>query len=145
MIRLPTDKIISCFYDSSEDCVKVIDPDGILMSFNPNGLTAMEIDDPKKVIGREWLQFWQGNMHDIAAKALDTAKSGRVAQFEGYCPTFKGTMKYWDVTIAPLFNDHGEIQWMLINSRDATKRKELEKEVTTLRQKVCELESSRAN
>ena len=144
MINLPTDKIISCFYDSTEDCVKVIDPDGALMSFNPHGFKVMEVDDPKTVIGKDWLAFWQGSMHDIAVAAFEKARSGKPAQFEGYCPTFKGTMKYWEVTIAPLFNDHGDIQWMLVSSRDATKRKEMEAEVAHLRERVQELESAAA-
>lgn len=139
MRNLPTDKIISCFYDSSEDCVKVVDPNGVLMSFNPNGLKAMEIDDPKKVIGKDWLSFWEGNLHKVATEAFEKAKRGELARFEGYCPTLAGTTKYWDVIIAPLMNEFGDVQWLLVNSRDETKRKELEEEVRTLREKVTEL------
>lgn len=127
--NLPTDKIISCFYGSSEDCVKVVDIDGILMSFNPNGLKTMEIDSLKDIIGKEWLSFWNGNMHAKAEAALAQAIDGQLARFEGYCPTFKGTMKYWKVAIAPLHDDIGNIQWLLITSHDATVQKELEKTV----------------
>lgn len=129
MNGLPTDKIISCFYGSSEDCVKVVNTDGMLMSFNPNGLKIMEIDSQSDVLGKDWVSFWQGNMHQKAADALQQANDGKLAKFEGYCPTFKGTMKYWEVAIAPLFDDFGNIQWLLITSRDATKQKDLEKKV----------------
>lgn len=131
MKDLPTDKIISCFYGSSEDCVKVIDTDGILMSFNPNGLKVMEIDDERDVLGKDWLHFWNGNIKDKAAVALEKAKHGELARFEGYCPTFKGNMKYWEVSIAPLFNEYKEISWLLVTSRDATKQKDLEKLVVS--------------
>ncbi|MDL2363030.1 MAG: PAS domain-containing protein [Patescibacteria group bacterium] len=134
MKKLPTDKIISCFYDSSEDCVKVVNTDGMLMSFNPNGLKVMEIDDEKEVLGQEWLSFWRGDLQNEARTALATAKRGKLAKFEGYCPTYKGTMKYWKVSIAPLFDDFGGINWLLVMSRDATKQIELEKQLEALKQ-----------
>lgn len=127
MIDLPTDKIISCFYDSTKDCVKVVNTDGLLMSFNPHGLDIMEIDSPSDVIGKDWLTFWQGDMQSKATRALQQAIDGSVARFEGYCPTFKGTVKYWEVTIAPLYDDFGNIQWLLVTSRDTTKQRDLEK------------------
>lgn len=145
MASLPTDKIISCFYDSSEDCIKVVDPSGMLLSLNPNGLKALEIDDPKDVLGKEWLAFWKGDLHQLAVTALESAVNGQLAKFEGYCPTFKGTMKYWEVTIAPLFNDFGEVQWILVNSRDATRRIALEAELDALRHQVSELQELQAH
>jgi PAS domain S-box-containing protein len=141
MSDLPTDKIISCFYGSSEDCVKVVNTDGIIMSFNPNGLQVMEIDNEKDVIGKEWLNFWNGDLRGKAAEALALSKTGKLARFEGYCPTFKGTMKYWEVSIAPLHDDYGDILWLLVTSRDATKQKDLEKLVTEQQSRITHLES----
>jgi PAS domain S-box-containing protein len=141
MADLPTDKIISCFYGSSQDCVKVVNTDGIIMSFNPNGLQVMEIDNEKDVIGKEWLNFWNGELQDKAAEALALSKTGKLARFEGYCPTFKGTMKYWEVSIAPLHDDYGDILWLLVTSRDATKQKDLEKLVAKQQGRITYLES----
>lgn len=143
MSSLPTDKIISCFYDSSEDCVKVINTDGILLSFNPYGLKAMEIDDPNDVLGKDWLKFWKGNMEPLAAAALEQAKAGTLARFEGYCPTFKGTMKYWEVSLAPLLDEFGDVQWILVTSRDMTRYKDLESEVAELRRELSDLKTSK--
>lgn len=141
MRDLPTDKIISCFYGSSDDCIKVIDTSGTLMSFNPNGLRVMEIDDEKSVIGREWLTFWDESMLPKAAAALEKAKHGELAKFEGYCPTFKGTMKYWEVSIAPLYDGVGGVAWLLVISREATREKELERTVAALSKRIKALES----
>ena len=140
-MALPTDKIISCFYNSSEDCVKVLDPSGILMSFNPNGLKVMEIDNPADVIGKDWLTFWRGNLQELALEAIKKAASGKVAKFEGYCPTFKGNMRYWEVSIAPLYGDFNEVQWLLVTSKDATKRIEMEETIKTLRKEVTSLKA----
>ena len=142
MVRdLPTDKIISCFYGSSQDCIKVIDPDGTLMSFNPNGLKVMEIDDESQVIGKEWLSFWEGEFNQKALEALEVARKGKLARFEGYCPTFKGTMKYWEVSIAPLYGEFGNIQWLLVMSHDASRLKELEALVKDQRTQISDLKS----
>ncbi len=141
MNSLPTDKIISCFYGSSEDCVKVVNPDGMLLSFNPNGLKVMEIDNARDVIGKDWLKFWDGNMRDKAANALKKAREGKLAKFEGYCPTYKGNMRYWEVAIAPLNDDHGYIQWLLVTSRDATRTKELEQLVQKQEKQLESLKS----
>ena len=141
MNDLPTDKIISCFYGSSEDCVKVIDTSGILMSFNPNGLKVMEIDNANDVLGKDWLSFWNGNLKNKAAEALEKAKMGELSRFEGYCPTFKGNMKYWEVSIAPLYNEFQDIAWLLVTSRDATKQKDLEKLVAKQRLEIISLKA----
>ncbi|MBC7581776.1 PAS domain-containing protein [Aeromicrobium sp.] len=143
MTEIPTDKIISCFYDSSEDCVKVVDPHGMLLSLNPNGLKVMEIADSRDVIGKDWLDFWQGNLQQPASAALKLASSGKMAKFEGFCPTFKGTMKYWEVSIAPLFSDYGDVQWLLVTSHDATPRIEMQKEILALRAEIAELNASK--
>ena len=141
MHTLPTDKIISCFYGSSEDCIKVISTDGMLMSFNPNGLKVMEIDSLHDVIGQDWLTFWKGHMRQKAKEALQKAIEGELARFEGYCPTFKGTMKYWEVSIAPLYDDFGNIQWLLVTSRDQTQHKELEKKVLEQNHEIEQLKA----
>lgn len=138
---LPTDKIISCFYGSSQDCIKVVDPSGTLMSFNPNGLKVMEIDDKNQVIGKDWLSFWDGEFKQKAMAALATARDGKLARFEGYCPTFKGTMKYWEVSIAPLYGEFGDVQWLLVMSHDATRLKELESLVEDQAAQITELTS----
>ena len=142
MIGLPTEKIISCFYDSSDDCVKVVDTESRLLSFNPNGLKVMEIDNEKDVIGKDWLDFWRGSIQPLAAAALKKAADGKVAKFEGYCPTFKGNMRYWEVSIAPLRNDFNEVQWLLVTSRDATGRIELEKKLQTQAAEIKKLRAA---
>ena len=87
----------------------------------------MEIDNEKEVIGTQWLNFWQGNLHKLASDALEKAKSGELARFEGYCPTYKGNMKYWEVSIAPLYDDSNYLMWLLVSSRDRDKAKKLRK------------------
>ena len=96
----------------------------------------MEIVKQKDVLGKNWLKFWNGNFQEKATNALLKAKRGNLAKFEGYCPTFKGTMKYWEVSLAPLMNDYGSVQWILVTSRDMTKYKIMQKEINKLNKQL---------
>ncbi len=103
-----------------------MDTSGMLLSFNPNGLKVMEIDDERKVIGQDWHTFWRGDIQKDVSAAINKASKGEASSFSGYAPTFKGTMKYWEVSISPLFNDHDDVQWLLVTSHDSTRLKDLE-------------------
>ena len=136
MDKLLTDKAISCFYDTSEDCVKVIDTNGTLKSFNSGGLKVMEIDNPDDVLGKSWLDFWKGDLHDLAKQAFDTAIKGEPSMFEGLCPTLKGNIKYWTVSLVPLLDDSGAVVSVLVTSKDVTKLVELENRVKKLESEI---------
>lgn len=136
-MELPSDKIISCFYDSADDCVKVLDAQATMLSFNKKGYEVMEIDDPAQVIGHSWLDFWKGDMAQKARKAFDEALNGRMGQFEGYCPTFKGTPRWWRVNVVPLKNEYNEVQWVLAMSRDVSEIIRLREENVSLRKRLA--------
>lgn len=140
--NLPTDKIIGCFYDSTTDCVKIIDTDGNLLSFNPHGYDVMEIENPADVLGKKWLTFWEGDMLPKATEALEAAVNGKAAAFSGYCPTYKGTPKWWDVNIVPLKNEFNEVQWILAISRDVTQYENLRKENAELKSQLASAKPS---
>lgn len=141
-MKLPTDAIISCFYDSTSDCVKVIDTAGMLLSFNPHGYEVMEIDDPQMVIGKNWMSFWSEEMLPKVREAFSLAQDGQMAHFEGFCPTFKGTPKWWQVDVAPLKNEFGEVQWILAVSRDDTERRSLLAENSRLKSQLLAMQGS---
>lgn len=96
----------------------------------------MEIDNPKDVIGKDWLSFWKGEFKNKVEAAFNKAKSGEAAHFKGYCPTFKGNNKYWHVTIVPLKNEFNEVQWLLSISRDMTELKKLQDENRKLKARL---------
>ena len=135
-------QVISCFYETSEDCVKVVDTSGILQSFNENGLKVMEIDNEKDVIGKAWLSFWTGDLEIPAREAFQKAVAGEPALFEGFCPTFKGTMKYWTVSLVPIMNDAGTVASILITSKDTTKIIELEMRINDLETEMTKLRTA---
>ncbi|RLF59742.1 MAG: hypothetical protein DRN37_03560, partial [Thermoplasmata archaeon] len=63
-----------------------------------------------------------GEDHAAALQAVAEAKKGRIGNFTGYCPTEKGTPKWWEIVISPILDSAGKIDRLLAISRDNTER-----------------------
>ncbi len=133
--------------ESSADCVKVLTAEGLLLSMNYQGMCLMEIDDFTPLINQPWLSFWQEPYHEAAAEAIATAKAGKVGRFQGFCPTFKGTPKWWDVLVTPVLDAEGKLKLLLSTSRDITeiRRAEAEREKLLEREQIARAEAETAN
>ncbi|MHC5754831.1 MAG: PAS domain-containing protein [Nostoc sp.] len=112
--------------DSSSDCIKVLSLDGRLLYMNTGGLCLMEIDDLNPYLNIEWLCLWEDGYRQQAEQALAAAKTGEVSIFRGYCPTVKGTPKWWEVVVSPILDASGQLERILLISRDITERKKTE-------------------
>ncbi|MBI5491158.1 MAG: PAS domain-containing protein [Deltaproteobacteria bacterium] len=108
--------------EASPDCIKVMDLEGRLQSMSAGGQQLLEIDDFEPYRGARWQDFWQGEQHEAAARAVVEARAGGMARFEGRCPTVKGTPKWWEVVIAPLRDARGLPERLIAISRDVTVR-----------------------
>jgi len=106
--------------EASADCIKIINIDGTLQLMNNPGLCAMELDHPGQIQGKLWESLWPGAMQPTVRAAVDEARAGMPARFTGYCPTARGTPKWWDVVVTPMHADNGEIAQLLSISRDIT-------------------------
>ena len=87
---------------------------------NEGGCKQMEVDDFGLCVNKPWLEFWEGDDRERSATALAEAKQGLTSRFEGYCPTAKGTPKWWEVIVSPIRNGEGAITRILCISRDVT-------------------------
>jgi len=107
--------------ESSPDCVEVLDLEGCLLSMNSNGRAQREIDDFSLYRLAPWSDFWQSEL-DKALAAVKAAQSGQTKSFKGYCPTAKGTPRWWEVILAPILDSRGLPVRILAVSRDITER-----------------------
>ena len=107
--------------NGSTDCIKVLRYDGTLEFMNANGICLMEIDDFAPLRGKSWVSLWPEESRKVLSDAIDTARQGRHSRFEALCPTAKGTLKYWDVTVSPV-NGASGVEWLVSISRDITER-----------------------
>jgi PAS domain S-box-containing protein len=107
-------------FEASPDCVKLIDLDGRLLQMNHNGRCAMEIDDFAPLCGRLWTSLWPEESQAALAVAVEDARHGRFSRLTAFCPTVKGSPRWWDITVAPVPGPDGVPQSILSISRDVT-------------------------
>jgi PAS domain S-box-containing protein len=122
---------------SSNDCIKVLDLQGRLLSMNQGGQELLGIKNFDLFLCRNWLTFWNSQEQARAEQALDAARAGGVGRFEGFFPTLRGEAKWWDVVISPIRNAYGVPERLLAVSRDVTEQR-LTKEA--LRQREQDLQ-----
>ena len=107
-------------FESSPDCVKLLNRDGQVTAMNQHGQCTMEIDDFTAIAGRMWKELWPSQHHRQIDQALRDAAGGLTGHFNGYCPTAKGTPKWWDVIVTPVRSAEGDITSLFAISRDVT-------------------------
>ncbi|MES1026664.1 PAS domain S-box protein [Gloeocapsa sp. BRSZ] len=112
--------------ESSADCIKVLDLNGYLLTLNKPGKCLLELEDCSLLVGTPWIEFWQESDRTSASQAVNTAIAGETGRFSGYCPTMKGTPKWWDVMLTPILDITGKPKELLVVSRDITDRKQAE-------------------
>jgi PAS domain S-box-containing protein len=122
------------FFESSVDCVKVLDVEGHLLQMNRNGQCMMEIADFERIRGAFWVNFWPEETRTIVQAELVEAREKGTGHFSAFCPTAKGTPKVWDVIISPIYRS-GVLEGFLSVSRDIT---HLQQTIDALNQAVQE-------
>ncbi len=117
--------------EASPDCVKVMSCEGKIEFMNGNGQKQMEIDDMSVCVGVQWSSFWPKEIRQTVAHALDAARAGSENHFEAFCPTLKGSPKWWDVAVSPILDAGGKCTRIMSVSRDITARKHTEDALAT--------------
>jgi PAS domain S-box-containing protein len=112
--------------ESSSDCIKLLDLDGQLLYMNAGGMCLMEIDNLDDYLQQKWSCFWSDELQSEIETAIARTKAGKLSRFQGYCATAKGTPKFWDVIISPVFNTTGQVVQLLAVSRDITQSQQIE-------------------
>lgn len=102
------------------DCIKILDLEGRLQFMSEGGKRVMEVDDFSAFQGCPWPDFWAGDGNVAARQAVETAASGQPAQFFGDAKTAKGTQKFWEVQVIPVFGEGGNPTHLLSISKDIT-------------------------
>lgn len=109
-------------FESSPDCLKVLDRDGTLRRMNGNGVCLLELENFAEVDGRPWESLWPEQERGAVRAAVRAAQAGGVGSFEAACPTARGATKWWEVTVAPVLDEHGRVEKLVSLSRDVTER-----------------------
>ena len=118
--------ICQSLLEFTTDCIKLLDLDARLLFINRGGCKALEIDDFSGIANTCWLDFWKGSDYEAAREAIQAARAGGVGHFQGYCPTWKGTPKWWDVVITPILDAHAQPERLVVSSRDISDARQAE-------------------
>jgi PAS domain S-box-containing protein len=104
----------------NQDCIKIISLEGKLLYMNKGGQHSMEIDDVSSCLDNQWVDFWTGTGKEEAEKSIQRAKEGFTSKFTDFCPTAKGTPRWWEVTVSPITDASGKVKYILASSHDVT-------------------------
>jgi PAS domain S-box-containing protein len=117
--KMSIDALVAEFEQSS-DCVKLIGLDGRVLWMNAEGLCAMEIDHFREIDSRQWTELWPEETRGTIRSGLVSAATGQIVRFNTFCPTIKGSARWWDVSISQIGDAGGNPVGYLAISRDIT-------------------------
>lgn len=107
-------------FEQSEDCVKLIGLDGRVLWMNANGLCTMEIDELGAIENKQWTDLWPEEARGTIRSAIVKAATGQAVHLDAFCPTMKGSLRRWDVSISQVRDNWGNPVGYLAISRDIT-------------------------
>ena len=110
-------RLLAC----SEDCIKVLDLGGRLLTMNERGMQTLEICDLAPLVNSSWIDFWEGADREAARAAVEAARNGGTGRFIGYfATTITKQPRWWDIVVSPIRDAEGKPQRLLAVSRDVT-------------------------
>lgn len=117
-----SDLLRNRLFESSPNCVKVLDLEGRILQMNANGVKAMEADSFEPFRLADWTSSWSEAYRPAAQQALSAASGGQPSSFRGSALTAKGHLKWWDVTVSPVFDERQEVKQLLCVAQDVSDR-----------------------
>jgi two-component system, LuxR family, sensor kinase FixL len=122
--RQRTEELNRRLVDSTNDCVKILDLDGRLLSINRHGEDLLRACGFTTLIQRSWIDLWQEPWKQMAIRTLDEARAGRRASFQGFFQT-RGVSKWWNTVVTPIPRADGSVTELLAISRDVSRHMEI--------------------
>lgn len=119
-LRLACSDALPTLLDQSLDCIKVIGLDGTIQYINRNGVCAMELESAQAILGLRWTEVWPIHTRLLVNQSLADAEAGKDVRFEAFCPTAKGSPRWWEVSVSQMSSPDGQLLGYLSISRDIT-------------------------
>ncbi|MES9960244.1 MAG: HD domain-containing phosphohydrolase [Sedimenticola sp.] len=114
--------------ESSQDCISVIDSEGLLNYMNVGGQHLMGIPRIQDYLDRPWVEFWQEGYQFLARQAITTALKGEFSHFQAVAMNTGEGSEWWDVVITRLPPSRNRSGSLLAVARDITLTKRMEQE-----------------
>jgi diguanylate cyclase (GGDEF)-like protein/PAS domain S-box-containing protein len=127
-----SDAFARSILEASPMAIEVLDRDGTLTFMNGPGMRIMEVEDFDTIRGGAFETFWPPEARGSIGRAIVRARLGETVRQTLFGPTAKGTPRWWDITISPIYGDKGEVARLLAISNDVTEAKRNEAEIAYL-------------
>ncbi len=118
--NLPSQEVTMLAFETSVDCVKLLDLQGTLLVLNTGGAATMGFEHPEIPVGLNWIEFWRGSERELAREAVGSAARGERTMMNGYLPTVSGEPRWWESSLIPVLGVDGQPTSLLVVSRDVT-------------------------
>ena len=109
--------------ESTGDCVKILDLDGILIYINPEGLRQLELGDAGALLNRPLVASLEEEIRQAGEEAVAVARRGGTGRFQAMLRTASGMRKWFDIVVTPITDVNGAVVQLLAISRDITERR----------------------
>lgn len=126
-------------FDSMQDCVCILSPEGKYLSLNTVMLKTNELASFDEALGKSCLDSVIENAEEMAT-AIKKAYKGEISRLQYKSITKSGKIMWWDSVLTPIKETDGTIKSILRLSRDITASKNNE---IQLRQTVETLERTK--
>lgn len=121
--------------------VAVLDPNGNIIFVNNTPLVVSGID-LEDVKGKKFFDaFWWAYSDEVQEKIkgdIEQCASGKSVVHDVQLQTADGSLMWIEYSMHPIYDEHGDVQYLIPEGRDITERKRIEAELADERQKLEE-------
>jgi len=122
--------------ENEPECVKIVNPEGMLIEMNPAGLEMLEAHSLEEAQNRPLIEYLLPQWRPKFFELHQTAMQGNEGILEFEIIGLHGTHRWLESHAAPLKDSNGNITSVLAVTRDITERKQAEEQLHKLSQAV---------
>ncbi len=123
-----TEGLTRAIVEATPDCVSVLDQNGNILFANEAVAGAYGLDNPSSLIGKPWGDRFRPSLHSVHDNLLAGARSGGTNRATVSVASDDGSLKWWDMIIAPVRDPGDGLAHFVVTSRDITIQKKVEEE-----------------
>jgi PAS domain S-box-containing protein len=124
--------------ENSPECIKILEPDGVLTYMSPAGIRMLELED-LSINGTNILDYLGPQDRAEGVSALAQARAGGIGTFHGRVLTRSGREKWVDAVVSPMLDATGRVESLIAVSRDVTERRAADEALGETRAQVARL------
>jgi PAS domain S-box-containing protein len=130
-----SERKIRAVLDQTFQFIGLLEPDGTLIEANRSSLMFGGLEETEVIGKKFWETPWWSHSAELQLKlqeGFQQAVAGELFRFEAHHPGHDGETHYVDVSLKPVFDENGEVLYVIPEGREVTERKQAEKELHRL-------------